>query len=131
MDQQLLAALRALTYADFEVVFGKNHKAKLIFDRYQEARTTNELQLFLLSLTNDQQADLSRYLKVIVSEQPAQVHGTYTQLHQMCSWLYQNALPFFIEILDVPQMTNGADFAVVLSVSDYQQYSNARHVHTA
>lgn len=132
MDQKLLAALRGLTAHDFNIIFGFGMLSERLLARFQEARETNDLQLFLLSLTTDQQADIARYLKVIVSQQPAKVHGTFAQLHAMCTWLHSHGRPFFIEVLDHPQMTNGADFAVLVAASDYQQYQQEKsHVSAA
>lgn len=132
MDQKLLAALRGLTANDFAIIYGPGILFETLLTRFTEARETNDLQLFLLSLTSDQQADLARYLKVIVSQQPAKVHGTFNQLHAMCTWLNDRGRPFFIEVLDHPQMTNGADFAVLVAASDYQQYQQEKsHVSAA
>lgn len=127
MDQKLLAALRTLTPADFTAIYGNGMLAERLHARFVEAREANNLQLYLLSLTNEQQQELAAFLKVIINQQVAKVHGTFKQLHQMCTWLHQQGRAFFIEVLDFPQAANGADFAILVSQADLLAYENDHH----
>ncbi|MDP2188534.1 MAG: hypothetical protein Q8J69_07615 [Sphingobacteriaceae bacterium] len=126
MDQKLLAALKSLTLAEFILVYGNTHVCQLLFERWQNYQERSEYQMYLLSLTEDQQHDLVRYLKVKIAEQPTQVHGTYAQLHRLCTWMYNYGHNFFINMMEVPQLTDGADFTVLLSSSDYHEYLEAQ-----
>lgn len=132
MDQKLLAALRTLTANDFAIIYGPGMLNERLFTRFQGARETNDLQLYLLSLTADQQSALANYLKVLVKTEMVEIQGTATQLYDMSNWFSRAGLPYFVKNLEVMPLSKGADFTLLVSQGDYEAYINhLRHVHAA
>lgn len=131
MDQKLIAALKSMSYQEFELVFGQTFLCELLWERWQTSKENAEFQMYLLSLTEAQQGDLVRYLKVKLCDAPLEVHDSYHKLHALCTWLHKQGRNFFIKILDVPQLTNGADFSVIVSDRDYKTFQSHGHVSAA
>lgn len=128
MDPRLMAALKLLTIADFRIMYGNSLLCDRLYMRYEEAKRENDLLLLILSLTNEQQNELTRYLKVQLEQEVVEITDNYEKLHAFMGWLHNQAQSFYVKVLDRPAIEGGADFSVLTSRACYDNFSN-KHYH--
>lgn len=122
MDPRLMAALKLLTLADFRIMYGSSQLCDRLYMRYEEAKHQDALLLMVLSLTNDQQNELTRYLRVKLEQEVVEITDNYEKLHAFLGWLHNQAQSFYVKVLDRPAIEGGADFSVLTSRSCYDSF---------
>lgn len=122
-----MAALKLLTLADFRIMYGHSQLCDRLYMRYEEAKHQDALLLMVLSLTNDQQHELTRYLRVSLEQEVVEITDNYEKLHAFMGWLNNQAQSFYVKVLDRPAIEGGADFSVLTSRSCFDSFTQMHH----
>lgn len=126
MDPKLLAALNALTRADFKVMYGSSDLAERLYNRWLQAKQEGSLLLFALGLTENQKMELSLLLKLKLEEEVIEVKGSYWTLHKLLTWAYSERHSFFIKVAEEPVGHGEADFSILVSRKSFDQFQSIK-----
>lgn len=123
MDQQFLAAFRSLSLADFAAKFEPIVAGRL-WARYKEAREVDELQLYLLSLTDEQQILICRCIKEKMHPYLVEVQGPVQELVAFRNFLLDENCHHIIksDIVVRPDNSGYADWAIVTDTAHYHKW---------
>jgi len=123
MDPQFLAALQSLTFTVFNSLFPEPIAGRL-YERYVMAKEGNELQLWLLSLTDQQQLEVKNWITTFLHSTVVEMQGKEDDLKAFRDWMLETNLHFIIKNDPVikPDRTGYADWSIVTDAVNYKSW---------
>lgn len=123
MDQQFLAAFRQLTLQEFISLFPQPI-ANRLWNRYTDALKVDELQLYLLSLKDEQQFTICKAIKARLHPLQVEIQGRAEALVSMRDYMLDHGLHFTIKQDLAPRSdrTGYADWSILTNADAYKRW---------
>ncbi len=128
MDQKFAASLRSLTFTDFESIFSKSMVAHF-WELFQAHLENDTLGQFLLEVPDNYRDEISALVMQHLVPDNCEIHGPIKELTDLRDFLKEHSKPFYIKPLDRQSISGYADWAVLASAKDYQQFKIHSQTH--
>jgi len=121
MNQQYLAHVSKLQFADFILLFGPQRAGQL-WPAFQVKLAIDRVQDFLLELKEDEVDLIASLVKIRVRGAHFQLEGTGKHLMKVLEWLSKSAFPFVIVLSDKMLTPGNSDWAILMNLQDYRLF---------
>jgi hypothetical protein len=123
MDSKFAAALSSLTFQDFEVIFSLT-TVNGHWENFQKCLEQNTLSEFMLGLDDVKRQELVDFTHQKMVPNNCEVHGPAGELVDFRNWMEEWEKPYFVKSICQPLQVGYADWALMVSAEDYQQFKN-------
>lgn len=123
MNQQYLAHVSKLQFADFVMLFGPQRAGQL-WPKFQTKLAIDRVQDFLLEIKNDEVDTIASLVKIRVRGAHFHLEGTEKHRMAVLEWLYKSGYPFMIVMSEKEHTPGNSDWAILMNLQDYQLYKD-------